>query len=99
MNDEFGSDYYTISDEDGNDYVLEHLDTIEMDGVYYLAFVPADMDPSDSRYGMLIMKNEKGADGDDYLVVPPDEELEKVYGKFMERLFGDEEAENDEEDN
>lgn len=99
MSDEFGSDYYTISDEDGNDYVLEHLDTLEMDGVYYLAFVPADMAPEDSRYGMLIMKSEKGDDGDDYLVVPPDEELEKVYGKFMERLFGDEEAENGGEEN
>ncbi len=85
----FGSDIYSISDDDGNTYELEHLDTIEMDGVYYLAFLPVD----DVDAGMVILKSEHGDDGDDYLVIPTDDEEERAYEQFMRELFEDEDDE------
>ena len=29
MSEEFGPDFITVTDEDGNDFELEHLDTLE----------------------------------------------------------------------
>ena len=87
MSNEFGNDYITISDEDGNDYVLEHLDTIEADGKFYMAFLPADLDEDDEEYGVVILTAED-EDGEDILVSIDDEELlENLYEQFMERLF------------
>ncbi len=93
MSGEFGGDIITISDEDGNSYELEHLDTIEMDGAYYLAFLPVSDGKGDEDLGMVILKSEKGEDGDDYLVIPDDEELDRAYDRFMEELFADDEEE------
>ena len=41
MEDQFGSDFITISDEDGTEYELEVLSTLEYNGSTYLAVVPA----------------------------------------------------------
>ena len=90
MSEEFGKDIITISDEDGNVYELEHLDTIEMDGVFYLAFLPVTKEGEDEDLGMVILKSETGEDGDDYLVIPDDDEMERAYAKFMEELFDEE---------
>ena len=90
MSEEFGKDIITISDEDGNVYELEHLDTIEMDGVFYLAFLPVTKEGEDEDLGMVILKSETGEDGDDYLVIPSDEEMDRAYERFMEELFEEE---------
>ena len=42
MNDQYGSDFMTIVDEDGTEYELEVLTTIEYNGFSYLAVIPAD---------------------------------------------------------
>ncbi len=89
MSDEYGGDIITISDEDGNSYELEHLDTIEMDGVFYLAFLPVNDGKGDEDLGMVILKSEHGEDGDDYLVIPTDEETDRAYEQFMRELFED----------
>ena len=91
MSESFGKDFISITDEDGNSYELEHLDTIEMDGTYYMAFLPADVDENSEDYGIVILKSEKGEDGDDYLVVPDDQEAERAYQTFMEELFPEDE--------
>ena len=41
MSEGFGPDFITITDEDGNEFELEHLDTIEYNGQTYMAFFPA----------------------------------------------------------
>lgn len=89
MSDAFGGDFISISDENGNEYELEHLDTMEINGVYYLAFVPADIDENDERYGLVILKKE--TENDEYLTMPDEDEMEVVYEKFMERLFDENE--------
>ncbi len=91
MSDGYSGNIISITDEDGNSYELEHLDTIEMDGVYYLAFLPVNDGKGDEDLGMVIMKTETGEDGEDYLVVPTDEEIDRAYDIFMEELFDDDE--------
>ena len=39
MNEDFGGDIITISDEDGNEFDLELLDTIEFEGQTNCVFV------------------------------------------------------------
>lgn len=88
MSDEYGSNYYSISDDEGNVYELEHLDTIEMDGTFYLAFLPTDVDVDSEQYGILILKQETDASGEQFLVVPEDdEEIDRVYDRFMQQLY------------
>ena len=41
MSDEYGSDFITIIDEDGTEFELEILTTIEYNGDTYLAVTPA----------------------------------------------------------
>ena len=96
MNEDYGSDFITITDDEGNQYELEHLDTLEIDGVFYLAFLPADLDEDDENYGIIIMKQETD-NGESYLVIPEDDEMDFAYQRFMERLFEDDEDEDGEE--
>ncbi len=91
MSEQFGSDYITVTDDDGNEFELEHLDTIEHEGALYMAFLPADMDEDHEDYGMIILKVIE-ENGEEILATVDDEaEMEAVYDTFMQQLFGDEE--------
>jgi len=107
MENEFGSDYITVVDEDGNEIELEVVDTLELGSETYMAFLPAEPLPGseedlaeiemDDEYGLVIMKVIE-EDGEElFATLDSDEELEYVYEKFMERLFDDEDepAESD----
>ena len=89
MSEEFGSDFVTISDEDGTEYQLEHLDTIELDDTFYMFFVPADVPTDDDRYGLIILKSVTGEDGEDYLDIPEPDEEKRAYEEYMKQLFSD----------
>ena len=54
MSDLYGDDIITITDEDGVEYVLEVLATIEVDGAEYYALVPA----SDEEVDVLVKRVE-----------------------------------------
>ena len=100
MSEEFGSDYITITDDDGNEFELELLDTIDYKGKEYMAFLPADMDEDDPDYGMIILESIEEEDGDKYFGSVDDENLlAEIYDYFMEQLFSDddEEIESDDE--
>ena len=93
MNEEYGSDFITVTDEEGNEFELEHLDTIEINDQTYMAFLPADMDENDEDYGMILMKVTE-EDGEEVLITLDNEdEAEMAYNKFMEQLFDGEEDE------
>jgi len=94
MADNYGSDYITIVDEDGTEYELEVLSTIEYNGAEYLAVIPA-VDAEDKlELEVSILKNEE-EDGESILCAVEDEqELETVYNLIMDQLY----AEEDEED-
>ena len=91
MSNEFGNDFITVTDDEGNEFELEHLDTAEIDGEVYMAFLPADMDEDDEDFGMVILRS-KVEDGEEVLTTVDDEGLlEIVYSHFIERLADEEE--------
>ena len=49
MADEYGSDFITITDEDGNEFEVEVLSTVEYNGASYMAVIPADGDGNKIR--------------------------------------------------
>ena len=90
MNDDYGSDFITVTDEDGNDFELEHLGTLEYQDNTYMAFVPADMDEEDEDFGLILLRAIE-ENGEQLLADIDDEaELNAVYEQFMGELFDDE---------
>lgn len=92
MSEEFGSDFITIVDEDGTEYELEILATLEYNGATYLAAIPA-VDGEDMDLEVSILKSVE-EDGEDILCAIEDEqELEAVHSLMMEQLYEEEEDE------
>ena len=93
MSEEYGPDFITLTDDEGNEFEMEHLGTLEYNGTVYMAFVPADMDEDDEDFGLILLKVVE-KDGEELLADIDDEnELDTVYEKFMEVLFEDEDEE------
>ena len=92
MDDQFGPNFITITDEDGNDIELEYVDALELNGQTYMAFFPAEVEDEDSEdYGLVILKSVT-ENGEEFLVTLDDEkELDRVYDLFMEQILDDEE--------
>ena len=85
--DQYGSDFITIVDEDGTEYELEVLSTLEYNGETYLAVVPAAGDDDDQTLDVSILKSVE-EDGEPILCAIEDEaELETVYGLIMDSLY------------
>ena len=94
MADTFGSDFMTIVDEDGTEYELEVLSSLEYNGNTYLAVTPAGIDEGADVEVSILKSVEE--DGDPILCAIEDEaELEAVYSLIMDSLY--EEDEEDEE--
>lgn len=97
MSEEFGPDFISITDEEGNEFELEHVDTIEYQGQIYMAFFPADTgeeEDNEEDTGLIILKV-IDVDGEEQLSsLDSEEELEAVYDQFMEVLFQEEEPED-----
>ena len=93
MADAYGSDYITIEDEDGVEYELEVLTTLDYNGCTYLAVVPADSgDTGDLEVSILKSVEE---DGEPILcAIEDDEELQAVYDLIMEELYEEDEEED-----
>lgn len=91
MSDEYGNDIITISDDEGNEFVLEHLHTLEYNGTFYMAFLPTDIEEDDPDYGLIILKVVE-EDGEEILgTVDDPDELQAVYEQFASVLFDEEE--------
>lgn len=93
MSDEFGPDFITVTDEDGNDIELEFVDSLVYNGTPYLSFFPAESDEEEP--GLVILKVIE-ENGEELLSTPDsDEELTEVYDRFMEQLFAEAEEDTD----
>ena len=90
MSEDFGPEFLTVTDEDGNELVLEYVDTLEHNGQTYTAFFPAveeDADEEDADYGLVILKSIV-VDGEEMLsTLDSDEELEEIYELFAAQLY------------
>ena len=96
MNDEFGPNFVTLTDDEGNDIELEYVDALEHNGTTYMAFFPVveedgEDEENEEEYGLVILKSQM-ENGEEFLVTIDDkEEIDKVYDLFMEQILSDEE--------
>lgn len=96
MNDEFGPNFVTLTDDEGNDIELEYVDALEHNGTTYMAFFPVVEEDSkdeqnEEEYGLVILKSQM-ENGEEFLVtIDDEEEIDKVYDLFMEQILSDEE--------
>lgn len=89
MADNYGSDFITIVDEDGTEFELEVLSSIEYNGSTYLAVVLAGAEEADLEVSILKSVDE---DGEPILCAVEDEvELETVYNLIMDQIYEEEE--------
>ena len=89
MADNYGSDFMTIVDEDGEEYELEVLTSVEYNGETYLAVIPAGLE-EDSTPEVSILKSVE-EDGEPILCAVEDEsELQTVYAMIMDLLYEEE---------
>ena len=96
MADKYGSDFITIVDEDGEEFELEVLMTMEYNGASYQAVIPAVDADEEVDLEVSILKNVE-EDGEIILCAIEDEqELQTVYDLIMDALY--EEEEEDDED-
>lgn len=92
MSDYYGSDFVTIVDEDGVEYELEILSTLEYNGETYLAVIPADGEEHESLDVSILKSVDE--DGEAILcAIEDDEELEAVYSLMMDSLYEEDEDE------
>ena len=96
MNDEFGRNFVTLTDDEGNDIELEYVDALEHNGTTYMAFFPvveedSEDEENEEEYGLVILKSQM-ENGEEFLVtIDDEEEIDKVYDLFMEQILSDEE--------
>ena len=85
---EFKNEYITMTDEDGNEFVMEHLDTLEHKGDTYMAFGLVDPEIEDEleEVAVVIMKVVEQNNEELLEEVVDEAMLEEVYGLFMERI-------------
>ena len=93
--DQYGSDFLTIVDDEGNEYELEVLSTLEYNGCTYLAVIPAAESAETLELEVSILKSTE-EDGEAILSVIEDEaELEAVHDILMDSLYEeDDDVEN-----
>ena len=90
MENEYGSDFMTIVDEDGTEYELEVLSSLEYNGFTYLAVIPAGGEEGDDLQVSILKSVEE--DGEPILCAIEDEsELEAVYELIMDELYEEDE--------
>lgn len=79
------NEFINLYDEDGNELLFEHLDTLEMDGKIYVVLleVPDDGQENDEA---VIFRLEQNNGEDTLAVIEDDDELQAVFDAFTYRL-------------
>lgn len=93
--DQYGSDFITITDDEGKEYELEVLSTLEYNGCTYMAVIPAGDSQDTLQLEVSILKSIE-EDGEPILcTIDDDQELEAVYDLIMDSLY-EEDSEEEE---
>ena len=84
-------EFFTLTDEDGNEIEFELIGTVEVEGVTYHAMIPADQQGEEQGfYEYVILKTEVDEDGEEMLVTLDDDaEFDKVADIFDD-MFSEE---------
>ena len=93
--------FLSLTDDEGNEFELEYIDTLEYEGRRYMAFLPPEepgVEPDDYDYGYILLRVEEQPDGEEMLLtIDNEEELEAVYALLLE-AFEEAEALDDEDE-
>ena len=93
MEDQYGSDFITIVDEDGTEYELEVLTSLEYNGDTYMAVIPAGESADEFELEVSVLKSVE-EDGESILCAIEDEqELQTVYDLITDQLYEEDEEE------
>lgn len=85
MSEEYGNDYVVLTDEDGNEVEFQHIDTVEVDGETYMAFIPAELAVDEEAEVVILKVIEEN--GEEILASVEDEdEADKIFDIVMERV-------------
>ena len=96
MSEDFGSDFVTIIDDEGNEFELEVIESMDYNGRTYMAFLPADRSEDDPDYGFVLLRVVEDENGDEvFESIDDEDELQDVYERFMVLLYDDEEEEDE----
>ena len=104
MSEEFGGEFITLLDEEGNEIELEYYDTLEYNGAVYMAFFTttegdedtSEQDVEESEDDGLVILKVVQVDGEDQLATLDDQaELDAVYELVMEELLSGDEDEDE----
>ena len=91
MSEEYGNDFVTLIDEDGNEVEFEHIDTVEYEGVPYLAFIPAELSVEEDAE-VVIMQVVTDENGEELLEGVEDDDIaDAVFNIVMERAEAEDE--------
>lgn len=85
MSEAFGNDYVVLTDEDGNEVEFQHIDTVEVDGQTYMAFIPAEL-AVDEEAEVVILKVVEENGEEILATVEDDDEADKIFEIVMERV-------------
>ena len=92
MENQYGSDFMTIVDEDGTEFELEVLSSLEYNGCTYLAVIPAGSEDEENLEVSILKSVDE--DGEPILcAIEDDQELETVYNLIMDQMYEEEEDE------
>lgn len=94
MEQQYGNDFISITDEDGKEYELEVLAELEHNGSRYLALVPAGSgnDDEEEDLEVSILKSVE-ENGEEFLeAIEDDAELEEVYSALMDLIYEEDDA-------
>ena len=91
MSEEYGNDFVTLIDEDGNEVEFEHIDTVEYEGVTFLAFIPAELSVEEDAE-VVIMQVVTDENGEELLEGVEDDDIaDAVFNIVMERAEAEDE--------
>ena len=96
MDENLGTDFLTIEDENGETFELEVLGSFEVNGKEYMAALPADMEEDDPDYGIILLRIEEEDGMEVYDSIDDDDELDLVYETYMQIIESESEYEEEE---
>lgn len=90
MDEAFGADeYYTLTDEDGNELKFELIGKAELKGTQYFAFIPAD-EEQDGEFCEYTILKAVIEDGEEILVSIDDDDEFDDAADYFDDLFSEE---------
>ena len=89
---EFQSEFYTLTDEDGNETEFEVIGSAEINGIEYFAMVPSDSAAgNDGMIEYVLLKKEKDESGEEmFVTIDDDDEFDRV-ADYFDDMFDSEE--------